>query len=54
MRRLQADIPGFLKIVSNIHIYSFYRIPNDSLNKLFSCNAQFPTVIVVGDFNLAT
>ena len=25
---------------------------NNSLNKLFSCNTQFPTVIVAGDFNL--
>ena len=25
---------------------------NNSLNKLFSCNAQFSTVIVAGDFNL--
>ena len=45
-----------------IYICSFFRTPNnllelfsslnDSLNKLFTCNTQFLTVIVAGDFNL--
>ena len=51
-------------MIANIYIYicSFHRTPNNlleplinlnsSLNKLFSYNTQFPTVIVAGDFNI--